>query len=181
MAPGKNVEEAKAELLQFISSLKRGVDATDSDKQQVDEMAQVLERQNPNRKALACPLLAGKWELLYTTSDSILGTSRPAFLRPSGPIHQYLDPENLKAANKESWPFFNQVYAELTPETDSRVAVQFKQFRIGGLIRVTAPDSAKGKLDTTFLDEELRISRGDKGNLFILRQRDPDAASQARM
>ncbi len=24
-----------------------------------------------------------------------------------------------------------QVYAELTPETDSRVAVQFKQFRIG--------------------------------------------------
>jgi PAP_fibrillin len=51
----------------------------------------------------------------------------------------------------------------------------------GGLIRVTAPDSAKGKLDTTFLDEELRISRGDKGNLFILRQRDPDAASQARM
>lgn len=42
MAPRKNVEEAKAELLQFISGLKRGVDATDSDKQQVDEMAQVL-------------------------------------------------------------------------------------------------------------------------------------------
>jgi hypothetical protein len=42
MAPGKNVEEAKAELLQFISGLKRGVDATDADKQQVDEMAQVV-------------------------------------------------------------------------------------------------------------------------------------------
>jgi hypothetical protein len=42
MAPGKNVEEAKAELLQFISGLKRGVGATDSDKQQVDEMAKVL-------------------------------------------------------------------------------------------------------------------------------------------
>jgi PAP_fibrillin len=51
----------------------------------------------------------------------------------------------------------------------------------GGLIRVTAPENAKGKLDTTFLDEELRISRGDKGNLFILRQRDPSAASEARM
>ena len=36
-------------------------------------------------------------------------------------------------------------------------AVQFKQFRIFGLIPVTAPDRAKGKLDTTFLDEELRI------------------------
>lgn len=42
MAPGKNVEEAKADLLQFISGLKRGVGATDSDKQRVDEMAQVL-------------------------------------------------------------------------------------------------------------------------------------------
>jgi hypothetical protein len=53
--------------------------------------------------------------------------------------------------------------------------VQFKQFRIGGLIPVTAPESAKGKLDTTYLDEELRVSRGDKGNLFILRQKDPNA------
>jgi len=41
--------------------------------------------------------------------------------------------------------------------------------------QVTAPESAKGKLDTTFLDEELRVSRGDKGNLFILRQKDPSA------
>lgn len=175
MAPGKSVEESKAELLDFIGGLARGVNATDADKQQVDELARVLERQNPNRKALASPLLSGKWELLYTTSDSILGTSRPAFLRPNGPIHQFLDTENLKAANKESWPFFNQVYADLTPETESRVAVQFRQFRIGGIIPITAPESAKGKLDTTFLDEELRISRGDKGNLFILRQKDSTA------
>ena len=32
----------------------------------------------------------GKWELLYTTSQSILGTSRPPFLRPIGPIFQYI-------------------------------------------------------------------------------------------
>ena len=48
------------------------------------------------------------------------------------------------------------------------MAVQFKQFKILGLISVTAPENAKGKLDTTYLDEELRVSRGDRGNLFVL-------------
>ena len=66
-----------------------------------------------------------------------------------------------------------QVYADLTPETKSRVAVKFTQFRIFGLIPITAPDSARGTLDTTYVDDTLRVSRGDKGNLFILEQRDP--------
>ncbi len=58
-----------------------------------------------------------------------------------------------------------QVDAELTPVSESQVNVQFKKFKIFGLIPVTAPESAKGSLDTTFLDEEMRISRGDKGSL----------------
>ena len=61
-----------------------------------------------------------------------------------------------------------QVKAELTPETKSRVGVQFKQFKLLGLIPITAPESARGKLDTTYLDDELRVSRGDRGNLFVL-------------
>lgn len=66
------------------------------------------------------------------------------------------------------------MYADLKAESKSRVGVQFRQFRIFGLIPVTAPDSARGTLDTTFVDSTLRISRGDKGNLFVLQQRDPN-------
>lgn len=55
--------------------------------------------------------------------------------------------------------------ADLTPETQSRVGVQFTFFKILGLLPIKAPESAKGKLDTTFVDEELRVSRGDKGTL----------------
>lgn len=57
----------------------------------------------------------------------------------------------------------------------SQVFVRFVQFKIFNIIPITAPKSATGTLDTTFVDSELRISRGDKGNLFILEMADPDA------
>ena len=85
------------------------------------------------------------------------------------------DAPKLKARNNESWPYFNAVTASLTPESKSRVAVKFEQFKILNLIPVTAPDSARGWLDTTFVDESLRISRGDKGNLFVLEMEDRKA------
>jgi len=55
------------------------------------------------------------------------------------------------------------------------VGVQFKQFKLLGLVPINAPESARGKLDITYVDEDLRISRGDKGNLFILEMVDPEA------
>ena len=54
-----------------------------------------------------------------------------------------------------------------TPMSASKVAVRFRKFGLGPL-RVKAPSSATGELDTTYLDETLRVSRGDKGSLFVL-------------
>ena len=58
------------------------------------------------------------------------------------------------------------LYTHTTPQ------VQFKEFKILGLIPVKAPASAAGALEVTYLDEQLRVSRGDKGNLFILSMQD---------
>jgi hypothetical protein len=85
------------------------------------------------------------------------------------------DAPALKARNNETWPFFNSVTAALTPQSKSKVFVKFIQFKIFNVIPITAPDSATGELDTTFVDSELRISRGDKGNLFVLKMDDPSA------
>jgi hypothetical protein len=166
--------ERKAELLEVIQPLKRGLLASPEDQQEVESLVQALEKLNPTPKPLESELLNGRWKLEYTTSESILGSNKPALLRPSGPIYQILDGPNLKAANKETAPLFNQVYADLTPMSTNKVAVQFKTFKIFGLIPVTAPDSARGELAITYLDEDLRISRGDKGNLFVLSMVDPD-------
>lgn len=168
-------QQKKEELLELIEPLKRGLAATAEDQEAVEEVVQQLERLNPTPKPLESPYLNGQWRLVYTTSDSILGRSKPAFLRPSGPIYQLLDGPNLRAANKETAPLYNQVYAELRPMSVNKVAVQFKTFKIFGLIPISAPASAKGELAMTYLDDEMRISRGDKGNLFVLLMDDPDA------
>jgi len=158
--------------LELIAPLKRGVNATEEDKQAVDAAARELEKLNPTPKPLASPLINGQWELLYTTSSSILGLNKPPFFRPSGPIFQIIDAEGLKARNTETAPFFNQVSANLEPVSVNKVAVLFQEFRIFNLIAIKAPPSARGELAFTYLDEDIRISRGDKGNLFVLRMAD---------
>ena len=165
-------DAAKAALLAAIEGCERGVTASDDLKNQIDALASALERLNPNKKALRSEFINGEWELLYTTSASILGSNRPWPFRPIGPIYQTIDTERLRARNRETFPFFNAVDADLTPTSASGVNVQFVKFQIFGVIKVDAPASARGALDTTYLDADVRVGRGDKGNLFVLRMRD---------
>jgi len=168
-------EELKKKLLSTAQALERGVKGSEADKAALDNLAQQLERLNPNKKALSSELINGKWRLEYTTSKSILGLNRPPPFRPSGPIFQTLDAGSLKARNEESWPLFNKVDAELIPLNESKVRVQFKLFKLLGFVPVKAPESATGALDVTYLDEDLRISRGNRSNLFVLTMADSAA------
>ena len=86
------------QLLSAIQPLQRGVSATDADQQHVEKLIQKLEKVNPNKKSLASPLINGKWKLLYTTSESILGSKRPAILRANGPIYQYIGDDHMLMA-----------------------------------------------------------------------------------
>ena len=165
-------DAAKAALLAAIEGCERGLRATDDRKRDIDALASALEKLNPNKRALRCDLINGEWELLYTTSASILGANRPWPFRPIGPIYQTIDARRARARNRETFPFFNAVDADLTPKSPSAADVQFVRFSIFGILGVDAPASARGALDTTYLDEELRVGRGDKGNLFVLAMRD---------
>lgn len=55
--------------------------------------------------------------------------------RVGRPIYQYIDTSCMKALNRETAPFFNQVQAELTATSKTNVAVQFTLFKIFGLVR----------------------------------------------
>ncbi|KAF8365016.1 hypothetical protein HHK36_032981 [Tetracentron sinense] len=239
---GKDATTLKEELFEAIAPLDRGADATPDDQERIDQLARKLEAANPTKEPLKSNLLNGKWELIYTTSSSILQTQRPKFLRSSA-NYQAINSDTLRAQNMESRPFFNQVTADLTPLNARKVAVKFDTFKIAGLVDgksaevqcgrnersnflfiaglhnhllqfkidqhmywvlveilsfmvvavteavdgdmedelfsyaptlpIKAPGRARGELEITYLDEELRVSRGDKGNLFVLKMVDP--------
>ncbi|CAM9326966.1 unnamed protein product [Ectocarpus fasciculatus] len=163
---------AKQDLLDAIAPLKRGLAANDEDMAVVESLAQKVEKLNPNPKSLSSPVVNGRWELMYTTSTNILSKGNPV-MRPSGPIYQDIDTRGLRAVNSQyvqPIPFLKipvQVSAELTPTSSSAVDVQFQEFTFGPL-KVQASENAKGALDITYVDDEMRISRGNEGNLFVL-------------
>ncbi|KAG0448620.1 hypothetical protein HPP92_027738 [Vanilla planifolia] len=86
---------------------------------------------------------------------------RPNFLRPFGKIYQAINADTLRAQNMETWPFFNQVTANLVPINSKRVAVKFDTFKIGGLLPFKAPGSGRGELEITYLDEEISYRRAE--------------------
>lgn len=98
---------------------------------------------------------------------------RPKVFRPNGKIYQAINVDTLRAQNMETWPFFNQATANLVPINAKRVAVKFDSFKIAGVIPINARGSGRGQIEITYLDEDLRITRGNQGNLFILRMVDP--------
>jgi len=121
------------------------------------------------------PLLAGNWLMVWTTSASIAGKTRPKLLQTQTPPEQFLDVKKGLAINAENFgfgfgTFQNSVRADLVPLTNSKVKVQFKEFRVGSPLFSYKPEPGtfQGELSVTYLDDEMRISRGDQGNVFVL-------------
>ncbi|XP_058771783.1 probable plastid-lipid-associated protein 4, chloroplastic [Vicia villosa] len=136
----RDIQSLKDELYETIAPLERGAEASPEDQQRVDKIASKLEAVNSVKEPLNSDLLNGKWELLYTTSQSILQT---------------------------------KATANLVPLNSRKVAVKFDFFKIASLIPIKSPGSGRGELEITYLDQDLRISRGNRGNLFILKMVDP--------
>jgi len=173
----------KGQILSLAASLNRGAGPENKGisverQAQMEALVSQLEPLSPITDPLASAEINGRWSLVYTTSASILGINN--WFRPMGPIHQTLDVPTLTARNDEisagpwglRFPRFVKAELEPDPRIKSKVTVRFRQFGLGPL-RIKAPKRAVGELDTTYLDAGLRVSRGDKGNLFVLVKDDP--------
>ena len=188
----------KAKLLETIAGKNRGLLATEMDRVKVLSAIEQLEDHNPNPTPIKTPeLLEGNWRLLYTTSKGILGLDRfPVF--QLGQIYQCIRTEEAKLYNIAEIvgiPFLEgivSVAARFEATSEKRVQVKFER-SILGLQRVLGYQSPnklikdietgkkffpldfsienreqQGWLDITYLDEDLRIGRGNEGSVFVL-------------
>ncbi|HEY9850929.1 MAG TPA: PAP/fibrillin family protein [Leptolyngbyaceae cyanobacterium] len=188
----------KASLLEAIAGKNRGLLATEAEKQAIMALVAQLEDRNPTpRPTEAAHLLDGNWRLLYTTSSELLGIDNVPFLK-LGQIYQCVRAKEAKIYNIAEvygLPFLEviiSVTAQFTPVSERRVNVKFER-AISGLQRLIdyqSPDyfineiesgkkflaidfsiadrEQKGWLDITYLDEDLRIGRGNVGSVFVL-------------
>ncbi len=188
----------KSKLLETIAGKNRGLLATEMDRVRVLSAIEQLEDHNPNPTPIKTPeLLEGNWRLLYTTSKGILGLDRfPMF--QLGQIYQCIRTEEAKLYNIAEIvgiPFLEgivSVAARFEATSEKRVQVKFERY-IGGLQRVLGyqfpnkliKEMERGKkffpldfsienreqqgwLDITYLDEDLRVGRGNEGSVFVL-------------
>eukprot|EP00546_Thalassionema_frauenfeldii_P020837 CAMPEP_0178901920 /NCGR_PEP_ID=MMETSP0786-20121207/4311_1 /TAXON_ID=186022 /ORGANISM="Thalassionema frauenfeldii, Strain CCMP 1798" /LENGTH=203 /DNA_ID=CAMNT_0020573117 /DNA_START=27 /DNA_END=638 /DNA_ORIENTATION=+ len=163
--------ELKSRILDLASQTKRGLEASPEQQEEIASLFEQLERYNPTPNPLLTDRVNGDWSLKYTTSDSILGKGGSPRI---GPIVQTIDAKNLRAENRETVRYLGlvdvprSVQAALTPVDAQFTNVKFEKFVIGP-VGINVPEGRfRGSLDITYVDDEMRLSRGDKGNIFVL-------------
>lgn len=195
---GNPMTIGKLELLERLAGLNRGLLADERDRLSIQAAIAQLEECNPTALPLeATELLEGNWRLLYTTSQDLLGLGRfPAV--QLGQIYQCIRTQTARIYNiaeLTSLPFLESVVsvsAQFAPVSEKRVEVRFERSVLGlqRLLPYESPDQLiellnsdtkpkaidfqiktqrkPGWLDVTYLDQDLRIGRGNEGSLFVL-------------
>lgn len=188
----------KTDLLEAIAGKNRGLLATEQDKQAILVAIANLEDVNPTPSPVeATNLLNGNWRLIYTTSKALLNIdSLPLY--KLGQIYQCIRVETNSVYNIAEiygLPFLEgivSVAAKFEPVSTRRVNVKFERSIIGlqRLLGYNSPESfiqqievgkkltaidfplnskeQQGWLDITYIDDNLRIGRGNEGSVFVL-------------
>lgn len=190
--------QEKTQLLEAIAGKNRGLLADDTDRVRVLTALERLEDLNPHPAPLKNPeLLEGNWRLLFTTSRGILGLDRFPVVQ-LGQIYQCIRTQDSKLYNIAEIvgiPFLEgivSVAARFEAVSDRRVNVKFERSiislqRLCGYQSpnqfITAIEQGKsfppldfslenreqsGWLEVTYIDEDLRVGRGNEGSVFVL-------------
>eukprot|EP00189_Rhodosorus_marinus_P012777 CAMPEP_0184739498 /NCGR_PEP_ID=MMETSP0315-20130426/2391_1 /TAXON_ID=101924 /ORGANISM="Rhodosorus marinus, Strain UTEX LB 2760" /LENGTH=177 /DNA_ID=CAMNT_0027208381 /DNA_START=137 /DNA_END=670 /DNA_ORIENTATION=+ len=172
---GSSPTEVKQQLLEAIAPLDEGrAILGDKDAQErVENQIRELEAFNMFPETISSELLDGSWNLKYTTSKVILGKNLPGvFQYVRGSNRQILSTKDLTGVNKVKTKiaglleFEYVIQLTLKARPPQRAMVKFENVKLG-------PFTFKfsfgvGYIDVTYIDDDLRITRGSEGNVFVL-------------
>lgn len=190
----------KANLINAIAPVNRGLQMSENQRKAIFSAVAYLEELNPNPSPNNTPeLLDGNWLLLFTTSQELLGIDRFPLYK-LGNIYQCLrvaEGKIFNVAEIKGLPMLSgivSVCANFTVVDEKRVKVNFERLVAGSqsligyqnvnsfIDTLRSPkklfaidfqikrEDQKGWLETTYIDQDLRIGRGNEGNLFVLRK-----------
>jgi hypothetical protein len=194
----KLVMLGKATLLEAIAGKNRGLIATEQEKQAILIAIAKLEDLNPTpRPVEASDLLEGDWRLVYTTSRALLNIDNVPLYK-LGQIYQCIRIQTnsvYNIAEVYGLPLLESIVsvaAKFEPVSGRRINVKFERSIIGlqRLLGYSSPETfiqqiearqkftaidfalnsneQQGWLDITYLDNNLRIGRGNEGSVFVL-------------
>ncbi|MEB3273717.1 MAG: PAP/fibrillin family protein [Prochlorothrix sp.] len=189
---------AKTQLLETLAGQNRGLFASPAQKELILDRIIQVEKCNPTRNPTrATKLLDGDWRLLYTTSGELLGTDRVPLVQ-LGQVYQCIRVQSQQVfniANLDASPLpggLISVAARFDVTTGQRLAIGFERFVVGlrPILGYQDPNQwieqlqtdrrflavdiklktgdRQGWIDVTYLDENLRIVRGNEGSVFVL-------------
>ncbi len=188
----------KADLLEAIAGKNRGLIANEQDKQAILIAITKLEELNPTPRPVEAPdLLDGNWRLVYTTSRALLNIDNLPLYK-LGQIYQCIRIQTnsvYNIAEVYGLPLLESIVsvaAKFEPVSGRRINVKFQRSIVGlqRLLGYTSPETfiqqieagkkftaidvvlnsneQQGWLDITYLDNNLRIGRGNEGSVFVL-------------
>ncbi|CAI5470203.1 unnamed protein product [Closterium sp. Yama58-4] len=193
---GETVKELKQRLLRAVGGTQRGKAASPQQREQILQLIERLEAANPTPSPMLSPLLGGTWALVYiaptaASANTLDASEEGPFLARLKPVVfggvrqkaslQIILPDEGRAENVAlftAWGVDGELRIDAeckAPEQESmrgvRSTVRFLSFKLSlGPLSFTLPlslISPTGWIDVTYIDEEMRVTRGDKGSVFL--------------
>eukprot|EP00887_Chlorella_sp_A99_P006433 scaffold3.g6433.t1 len=189
--------ELKVALLDTLYGTERGLAASSDTRAEVSELVTQLEARNPTPEPNeARGKLSGAWRLVYTSNSellALLALGRLPLLSV-GEITQQArrrgvrSPKLLQVKFEEGRLATPELLGEVSLPSSVEIAgqlVDLAPLQLGGLLSgappLTVPLSRARRSSTwllnTYLDDSLRVTRGDRGSVYVLVKDAPGGAA----
>ena len=161
----------------MLSLLERGA----TDDAAIEAAIEELSGMNPTEAPARDPKLIGTWRLMWSKQADTANPFQRAFGAVAKDNFQILNPDDTLENLVRLGPLTVSARAPVKATSDTRVEVSISTIDIslfGNVVKTMRmtpkPGRGAGYVEQLFLDDALRISRGNKGSVFVHAREDGD-------